>query len=39
MIDVPTVVRSTTAQISEKSLADVVSARYEELFTLVSNMN
>lgn len=36
MIDVPSVAGRPPRQLSEKSLADVVSARYEELFNLVA---
>lgn len=36
MIDVPSVAGRTARQLSEHALAEVVSARYEELFALVS---
>lgn len=36
MIDVPSVAGRPPRQLSEKSLADVVGARYEELFSLVA---
>ncbi len=37
MIDVPSVAGRPSRQISEKALADVVGARYEELFNIVQN--